>query len=459
MKDPKKSSVPPLRVQFPWVSRSPGHVFGCLAAGLAACFTSPVANGAFACGIDDLCPSGYVCASDKLCRPDGTSGLEPDAGAVDDAPAASDAAPDLGFTPSNFPRDRIGASAAIVQLDVPAVFDTDRGLILDAATDLPLAIPGVVFRSVAQTNAPAIGVFSMGSLRIASGIAVKVRGAAAFAIAATGDITIAGVLDGSAVAAAPGAGGGGGGATASSAGAGSGAGKTCNAAASVTDGCGGSGGGFAGRGGDAGVRPGRPVPTGGVSYGNVSLTPLRGGSGGAAGSMTIPSPISFSATGGGGGGAIQLVSFGQIRVSGQVVAAGAGGGKGMSSGGGSGGGGGGAGGGILLEAIGISVTGILAANGGAGGAASSGSPASTAGQSGLASLSAARGGISADGSSGGGGDGSSAVQGSGLKGVNGATFGGGGGGGGGRIALRARAQVVLTGAIVSPPALSEPGAL
>ncbi|MCE9580458.1 MAG: hypothetical protein K8W52_45485, partial [Deltaproteobacteria bacterium] len=193
-----------------------------LAVALAACFRNPVADGVYACGADDLCPTGYVCAADDRCRlvagddpPDARTALAPDA------------APDRGFAPSNVPRDRVGAGAAAVTLDAPAVIDTDLGTIVDAASGRPLALPGLVFATVPQADGPAIGVFSVGSLRIASGVRVTVRGTAALAIAATDDITIAGTLDAAGAGAAPGAGGGAGGAQPGAVGEGPAAGQTC----------------------------------------------------------------------------------------------------------------------------------------------------------------------------------------------------------------------------------------
>ena len=55
---------------------------------------------------------------------------------------------------------------------------------------------------------------------------------------------------------------------------------------------------------------------GGLAYGNTLLVPLRGGSGGAGGAVSVNNP---GAGGGAGGGAIRIVSSGIITLAGSIL--------------------------------------------------------------------------------------------------------------------------------------------
>jgi hypothetical protein len=162
----------------------------------------------------------------------------------------------------------------------------------------------------------------------------------------------------------------------------------------------------------------------GKTYGNASLSPLRGGSQGTSGS------------GGAGGGALQIVAGISIVVgtSGSISAGG--GGSGGTQGGGSGGA-------ILLEAPSVTIRGGVAANGGAGGpAGGSASPNDqpAAGNEG--------GGNGSAGASVSGGDGTAFT----LPGGSAPYYYGAGGGGAGWIRINtAPGGLNITGtAVVSP---------
>ncbi len=192
--------------------------------------------------------------------------------------------------------------------------------------------------------------------------------------------------------AGPGSGGGGAGAT---------TGGTC------TGGGGGGGGAAGGRAGGA--------TNGGASFGDPTITTLRGGGGGGGG----------DGEGGGGGGAIQLAANGTIRIEGLGVAgginAGGCGGRGASDCGG----GGGAGGTILIEAPIIELSNsVLAVNGGGG---AGGKDGKDGGDSHLSATKA--GGGSAGSVTGGkGGDGGARGSLAGQSGEDRAQSGAGGGG-------------------------------
>jgi hypothetical protein len=205
-------------------------------------------------------------------------------------------------------------------------------------------------------------------------------------------------------------------------------------------GCG--GGGYGGRGGDGGnaiVTAG----TGGTLRPGPEILVLAGGSGGGG------EHHSNGGRGGGGGGALHLVANGPIAISGGddmgINAGGCGGRAGSNSN--DGGGGGGSGGAILIEASTVSVSAVLAVNGGGGGGGNTGNTA-TFGQAGRLSRDRANGGPAGTGSAGGRGAAGDLVH--GEEGTTGK--GGGGGGGVGRIRINTRAGTApdLTGAILSP---------
>jgi hypothetical protein len=202
---------------------------------------------------------------------------------------------------------------------------------------------------------PPSGVFNFTTVNVPSSATVKFARNAAntpVTILASGNVTVAGVIDirGAAGASAglgatvvtsnggtggPGGFDGGAGATGfvSSTG-GSGLGPGGGAGSTQTGGGGGAGyvvAGSAGKGAASGV--------GGAAYGTTSLLPLVGGSGGGGGGAPAPHT---GAGGGGGGGALLVASSGAITFTGQILAQGGAGGSAAGSvtspaGGGSGG--------------------------------------------------------------------------------------------------------------------------
>jgi hypothetical protein len=179
---------------------------------------------------------------------------------------------------------------------------------------------------------------------------------------ATGNVTIAGIID---ISAANGGNVVGGTFLGSNAGIGGpggfDGGNGANGVASSTGGTGlGPGGGGAGTGAAFATAGAVVSPTGtpGAPYGNTELLPLIGGSGGGGGGAGLGST---SAGGGGGGGAILIATSGTITLSGTINA------RGGNGGGGNNPGGGGSGGAIRLVATSISgANGALDVRGGLG---------------------------------------------------------------------------------------------
>ena len=210
--------------------------------------------------------------------------------------------------------------------------------------------------------------------------------------------------------------------------------SSLNGASNTSGGGGGAGGSFGtlggqgGNGGQAGGTAGAPNPT-------QTPTALRGG---------CPGGIGGNGMGGTGGnqawpgGAVWVVAYGAITISGAINASGENGFPGTQGGNGAGAAGGGASGGasggmILLDAASLSVTGNLVADGGGGGGGgdstnggngNDGSVPNVAGPSMQAS------GGNGGGTGGNGGRGA-ATSGNAQNGGNGANVSGGGGGGGG----------------------------
>lgn len=238
---------------------------------------------------------------------------------------------------------------------------------------------------VTTLTLPSSGVFNFTTVNIGSGATVKFTRNAAntpVTILASGNVTIAGVVDISGAAGGPvrfnvsnagsnggpggpgGADGGSGAAgvasTTGGAGLGAGGGTGSNG---QTGGAGGAGhvvAGVAGTGSGAG--------TGGVVYGTASLLPLVGGSGGGGGGAVAPNS---GGGGGGGGGALLIASSGTITLTGQILAQGGSGATATAPGVSAGGGG--SGGAVRLVATSITGSnGSVNVAGGAGG--SGGSP-------------------------------------------------------------------------------------
>lgn len=211
-------------------------------------------------------------------------------------------------------------------------FNTDTGEVLNSGD--PVTVHSDIIAQTGNPGIPMIRVFAVRSLSTKS---LTVRGRSAFAVVASGEIKIGGMLWIAGI---------------GTSGAGAFNDAGCRGQDSIGDGGGAGGGGFGSKGG-AGA--GGVAQSGGSHFtlgaaggnpsGEPSLVPLRGGCDG-------------GNTNGNGGGAIQLVSRSSISIlaEGKIVANGGGGYFG-----------GGAGGGILLEAPTVVISGYLLANGGGGG--------------------------------------------------------------------------------------------
>jgi hypothetical protein len=197
----------------------------------------------------------------------------------------------------------------------------------------------------------------------------------------------------------------------------------------------------------------------GVAQPAVSATRLRGGCRGGTGGSGNGTPPAPGGNAGYGGGAVLVVAYGGIAVSGAIDASGERGYPGQTQGGGGAGGSGGASGGmIVLAATSYDITGALVANGGGGGGGGGengdeGEP----GMGGIASIAspsqAASGGSGAgEGGAGGTGAAGSAAA---MAGVSSTANGGGGGGGGGDGVIGYLGGTFPPPASnVSPPAIS-----
>jgi hypothetical protein len=476
------------------------------AAGLALL----VCLGASACGVDPLGALGRPCTTDAACGP-GTvcdpasqtcvrpiSGadafpadvgdLGPDSALFDSGgktdqhswadlgPGCSGSCP-LGcnspagrcyrLQPSTF--DVSGfydmVSQGLVASASELTFDTDTGGIRDGSVVIrPAGQPGNVVNGIYWSTViqgaglPEISVFGLASLDVPSGVAATILGSRAFALYATGNVTIQGKLSAPASGQQGGPGGFAGGLKNGAAGqicfGGQGRGGLQGGSAGNQAEAGGGGGGrgaAGGKGGDSTFTPYPPGGAGGSAVGAASLVPLFGGcGGGAGGGPDTYSPPGDGGYGGGGGGAIQLAASGEIVVGGVITAPGAGGEGGHY---GAAGGGGGSGGAILLEAAKITVSGLLAANGGGGGSGSGAVTFQNApnGSDGLASSTRAPGGASVAYWGGGGGQGGALLPQSGAAGQENAN-GGGGGGAAGSIRFNAPSITAAPGT-ASPAAI------
>jgi len=252
----------------------------------------------------------------------------------------------------------------------------------NGSTWVPASSGVPVARVVTQTGGPEIAVFDFTTLNLPAGVTLTVEGARAGAIAATGDVTIAGTL---VVTATGGAGGiapspvdGTGGVPAQGPGAGGpgqGPGRmilsnTPSYGLWPLYGPGGGGSGAAGN-GLPGSESNRILDVDGATWqlaggaaGSAYITggslPLRGGSGGGSGGgFRDPDTNTYirGGTGGNGGGALLVDTAGSLAISGNVTADGS---VGTPQDYGWGGGGGGGGGGYLA----FQVDGILVVEGG-----------------------------------------------------------------------------------------------
>jgi hypothetical protein len=291
-------------------------------------------------------------------------------------------------------------------------------------------VSGVNFTTIPQTDgAPTLGVFSFQSFTLPPGMSLFSWGDNALVILSCRDVRIEGVLlangdwttGGEYIYYWRGPGG-------AYSGRGPGAGIAGTTPSTSNYSGGGGGGSFGGMGGRGG---GSSAGNGGPTYGNDTLVPLLGGSGGGNGALesTIP-----GGPGGPGGGALQISTAAAITVSGVIEAGGCGGLRGENA---TGGGGGGSGGSILLESLTLTIQAgaIIASNGGGGGSGGNSGAFGQTGESGQPRLLPALGGASIGAGSCAGGNGSGSTD---LAGQSvGCTDynGGGGGGAAGRIRL------------------------
>ena len=210
---------------------------------------------------------------------------------------------------------------------------------------------------------------------------------------------------------------------------------------------GGWGGSFGDKGGDGGDGSGDNGGKAGTAFAPATLRGGCPGSNGANGA---------DAGGRGhGGGAVALIAKSSIQISGIVNAsgsAGGGGGQGFATAGG--GGGGGSGGMIRLDAMTVTVSGLVFANGGGGGEGASTSNNGGDGLEPTAPGGAGAGGSGRAGSGGDGGSGSFATMTTGSTGANGTNIsecGGGGGGSAGVIQLVGTGVGTADPTVVAPP--------
>ncbi|MDH5676220.1 MAG: hypothetical protein OEZ06_29135 [Myxococcales bacterium] len=291
----------------------------------------------------------------------------------------------FGYIPANFNATTVNFDAAPdATLDCGTTTIDTTGTVTITNWCGPVPVPVIQ----AQTGGPSVVIIPLSGLSQANGHTLRLIGDKPVIFAVRGDATLDGLVDASAVGSTPGAGGN----------------VSCDLStgrngtgSSSAGGGGGGGGGYGTVGGNGGYGDNNGNQgAAGVSRGDPALEPLVGGCGGGVGG-------GCSNAGGAGGGAIQLSVSGTLTLvdPDNIHANGGDGINGCGSeGGGSGGGSGGA---ILLQAAGISSSGLaLSANGGSGGNGSSG------GSGGAGSTSAASAGTngqydSADGGGGGGG--------------------------------------------------------
>jgi hypothetical protein len=258
------------------------------------------------------------------------------------------------------------ALCCLFPLAVPAAasagdFNPAPGTYIVDTSTLTITGPGPT--NITGVDQGGVAVFEFDAVNIGSGVTLNASGSRPLRIAAHGDLTLAGVINGNGTSpgnfnAGPGSlggpgGGGGGGGSSSTWTRGEGIGG--GGAATAND-DGGGGGGFGGAGARGGTSSFNPAGVGGAAgpaYGSLDGG-FVGGSGGSG---------SSSSEGGGGGGAIAL--FGRtvtITSGGQVHADGGGGAVGTGASGG------GSGGGILVVGSVIDNQGQITARGGEGGA-------------------------------------------------------------------------------------------
>jgi hypothetical protein len=271
-----------------------------------------------------------------------------------------------------------------------------------------------------QSDGSLVGVFAARNIRVEQAIDVRAQGSLPIALVATGEVTIAGVVDGGPSLMTNGMSGGFDSpdvTDSSHEGRGPGGGEA------GSGNHGGGGGSYCGEGGQGGNGENR-----GDVYGNAPIVPLIGGSSG--GNI-------FS---GGGGGALQIVAGEKIWITGSGAIS--------VPGGGGQNGGGGSGGAVLLEAPSVVIDGVVAANGGGGGGGGS-----EDGRNGLIGDQPAGGAYDPDSPHNAGGNGGAGDDPDGENGLCDdppCYIPGSGGGGAGRIRINAEQNGVEIDGVLSP---------
>ncbi|HEX4422985.1 MAG TPA: hypothetical protein VH165_33945 [Kofleriaceae bacterium] len=397
---------------------------GCVVA-LAACSSSKSASAPDAGGPLCVADQPISCTGTTLttCNADGTAQVTSMCGLGCSAnpPHCSDIAPsnNLGLYLD------MAAAQPVLSLGGTTTINTDDGsVVVDGA---PVA---VMHMAVAQTSGPTVQVFVV---KAATAGDVTITGGNPFALVSDQEIQITGTVDASA--------------SGMSGGPGRFNDPACQGKAGERANLGGNdgsiisgsgGGGFGTPGGSGGDATGMLATAhggaAGQTSGNAELAPLRGGCDGGAG---VVNPNFF----GRGGGAIQLVSRTKITITGVLAANGGAGGAG------------GAGGGILLEAPEVVALGTVVANG-AGGA--DGGLLGTPGQPGGFNTTPAAGAPSCGADCGGGGSGAAGTSPSGpgeskTDASSNVVSSGMGGGGAGRIRINTLMPPVTTGVFSPAP--------
>ena len=381
-----------------------------------------------------------------------------DASRIDADPDVPDASPnapdagcggaDLSFEPANVARCDIPTPNGDFTFPEQKVeIDTSTGTIMIGGVPSTELARAVVTQTGSSLEALVV---SARDLTIPADVEIRATGSRPLILVAVGSMTVSGRIT---VAGAPGAPGAGAD-LACATGAGQ-PGAIQTADNDLDGGAGGGGGGFGTAGGTgAYVSPvvAKPQATaGGADWGNITLAPLVGGCSGGTGAELDGGAVAA----GGGGGGLQLVGETIIVTSSGEVTASGGGGRGAEDEA-AGGGGGGSGGAVLFHADGLTIAGVITANGGAGGEGRRDTQAGTPGENGntarLTATTPAEGGHGAAGGNGGDG-GVLLVAGAGAEagvGSDTETAGGGGGGGGvGRVRLLAT-TMNLVGGVFSP---------
>jgi hypothetical protein len=370
--------------------------------------------------------------------PDGAVDAVVDAAADARLPDANECAWELPTT--NFdPCSSLPASNGVLDLALPATFDTDSGEISGAGAPSSLASA-----LLAQSGAPSLRVLVFSALTVRAPL--RIVGSRPALIVALDRIEVSGAgrIDVSADLAAAGAGGNDEVVCATGRGDNGGAAPAGSASGGAGGGGYGENGGRGGAGGGSGG--GGPGPAG-MANGSTKIMPLRGGCNGGPGG---PGGGTGGALGGGGGGALQLAARVEIVLETGALLLASGGGGAAPDSEGEGGGGGGSGGAILLESprIRLMAGSEICANGGSGGEGDEDGAAGSPGN-----CSREIGALTPDQSTAGGDGGNGGFALAPTGGFGGMSQGGGGGGGGavGRVRLHSTVELLRSGTITPEP--------